>query len=221
MNSEEVNRFSPFYIRQDNHARVWPLKIKLIDDKIDVKKLKDNAEDFDNWVLDHKDEILSLIIQTWPNEEIKKGDIVLFEEIVGYRNDGLVIITEENQKLSINILSGDFDEYGHIPSNFYAITDYSPWYWKGILEHNRIIWLNENIWNLIKKSEILFEKESLGKNLFYVLIKYKDQDYKIKLDLDTKDSKKELIEYIDRLDENSYLYWDYNDPYIIRIDNEV
>jgi hypothetical protein len=78
------------------------------------------------------------------NAAIKYGDLVIFDQIINYRNDAHAIYDGDN----IINLASDPDEYGTLPKQFQVLSPphYFPIdYWHGFNEgirHNTIVWVN-------------------------------------------------------------------------------
>lgn len=76
------------------------------------------------------------------NFDLIYGDLVYFEGLDAYRNDGIIMF----DGCELTLLQYDVDDYGYLPVQF-VINGISPKYWnydadvKGIT-HNCIIWLN-------------------------------------------------------------------------------
>jgi len=80
------------------------------------------------------------------DHNIRKGDTICFGGRV-YRNDG-VWIWDGNKIIE---LDNSIDDYGGVPRLFKVGKDYKPNHWINIIEHNTIIWLEDE---LLEKIEI-------------------------------------------------------------------
>lgn len=78
------------------------------------------------------------------NADLVKGDLIIFDAVAGYRNDGVAIF---NGTKIIN-LSYEPDDYGNLPNSFRVIEDNVPIkYWStenGLpgISHNNIVWFD-------------------------------------------------------------------------------
>lgn len=96
----------------------------------------------------------------------QKGDIILFQDFLNFRDAGLLIINEDEvvvnkkgKEIFKKILTASLlhPEFQSIPDDMTLSIGESPgfpaWYWKGILT-SRIIWMEPFIWEQIIKSPI-------------------------------------------------------------------
>lgn len=75
------------------------------------------------------------------NASIKYGDMVIFDKIAGYRNDGVAIY----DGTKIVDLASEPDDYGNLPQQFKVLEapHYFPIdYWKDSIAHNSIVWFD-------------------------------------------------------------------------------
>jgi hypothetical protein len=77
------------------------------------------------------------------DHNIKRGDIINFEG--SYRNESKWIW--DGIKL-INLYT-EIDDYGSVPPNFKVGKDFQPNHWVGIVDHNNIIWLEDELFENI------------------------------------------------------------------------
>lgn len=65
----------------------------------------------------------------------QRGDIIYFDFLGGYRNQGKSIFDGQD------IISLDYeqDDYGNVPEQFQAIIEFPPKYWSEIIEHNELV----------------------------------------------------------------------------------
>lgn len=85
--------------------------------------------------------------------KIKYGDLVTFECIADYRNDGKLIYDGEK----LIPLSHVEDEYGNLPDMFHVLTwnqgvIFPPRYWQKVIKHNWYVWLDVEALGDIKYS---------------------------------------------------------------------
>jgi len=80
------------------------------------------------------------------NADLVKGDLIIFDAVAGYRNDGVAIF----DGVSIINLSYEPDDYGNLPKSFRVIEDNVPInYWStenGLpgISHNNIVWFDHS-----------------------------------------------------------------------------
>jgi len=84
------------------------------------------------------------------NADLRKGDLILFDANIGYRNDGVCIFNGDR----IVDLYAEVDDYGSLPPEFRVIENNVPLlYWKDIddtdngrgISHNSIVWFNHHL----------------------------------------------------------------------------
>jgi hypothetical protein len=76
---------------------------------------------------------------------IKRGDTICFGGRV-YRNDGVWIWDGEK----IIELETDIDDYGSVPNSFKVGKEFHPNHWIKIIDHNTIIWLEDDLFEKIE-----------------------------------------------------------------------
>lgn len=151
-----------------------------------ISKCKSNKYDDGNYVtFDHDSDIEYFIhddakyhdyilehIKSRNYMDLKRGDIVA-HEFLGYRNSGRLIYTGEK----IIDLSDEHDDYGNVPKEFKAITEFEPNYWCDRIYHNFYIWLdldNETI-----KEQLTIDNFKPYRNSYKFDVIYNDKIYKI------------------------------------------
>ena len=75
---------------------------------------------------------------------IKRGDIINFEG--SYRNDNKLIFDGEK----LIELYTEIDDYGSVPPKFKVGKEFKPNHWINVIDHNTIIWLEDDILDTIK-----------------------------------------------------------------------
>lgn len=83
---------------------------------------------------EYMDEIYNLLV----GEFVRRGDVILLEPFLGYRNDGKLLY-DGNQIID---LGREMDEYGNIPEDFQVIEEFPPLYWIDFIEHNEYVPFN-------------------------------------------------------------------------------
>lgn len=74
--------------------------------------------------------------------DIQVGDIIMISSMVGYKNRGFYIFNGN----SIDDLSYDINDSGHIPEEFQVIINFPPKYWSQIIDYNELVPFNFNRW---------------------------------------------------------------------------
>lgn len=96
------------------------------------------------------------------HKKIKNGDIIRLKQLAGYRNDGLLICSIDenfhmpdpnsftldiygvfrltNRTLTLKNLDQEIDEYGSLPREFHVSDQRNSYYWSNIIQHNSIVW---------------------------------------------------------------------------------
>lgn len=74
------------------------------------------------------------------NVDLRRGDIVNFEYLMGYRNSGVMIFNG----IELQDLCSDMDDYGSVPENFQVIGEFPICYWHAMnaIDHNYIVWFD-------------------------------------------------------------------------------
>lgn len=113
--------------------------------------------------------------------DLIKGDLVIFDAIEGYRNEGVTIFDGEN----IVELDFELDEYGALPNNFRVIEANVPvTYWshsdelRGI-QHNNIVWFNPSLVKEQVISNVQYGMVSDGRYGIYTTFMYNNIPYRI------------------------------------------
>jgi len=101
------------------------------------------------------------------HSDIKRGDLICFGERT-YRNEN-VWIWNGNK---IEPLCTDIDDYGSVPPDYKVGKDFPPDFWIGKIDHNSIIWLDEETINKIE----FIKKEG---NTLLATVVIRDEEYKI------------------------------------------
>ena len=115
---------------------------------IPIELVNDVNDDFDDALLQPESFQIALNYLRERNADLRKGDLILFDSKIGYRNNGVAIFDGVN----IVELYGEVDDYGSLPREFRVIEDNVPInYWKDIDEeddtkrgitHNNIVWFD-------------------------------------------------------------------------------
>ncbi len=113
--------------------------------------------------------------------DIVKGDLIIFNSISGYRNEGVAIYSGE----TIIHLDYDIDDYGSLPRIFKPIEDKVPLlYWHGgkdRIEHNTITWMRISS----ATNEVIHPPTYSilnGKHTIYTVFIYRDIKYTLVYD---------------------------------------
>lgn len=116
--------------------------------------------------------------------DLVKGDLILFDGSIGYRNDGVAIFDGEN----IVDLASDVDDYGALPSIFHVIENNVPInYWNDIdessqgrgIRHNTIVWFDHNTVRDQCIGNIKYDKIEDEKWSIFTTFTVNDQQYRI------------------------------------------
>jgi hypothetical protein len=102
------------------------------------------------------------------DHDIKRGDIINFEG--SYRNEGKWIWGGTK----IENLYTEVDDYGSVPPEFKVGKDFQPNHWIDVVDHNSIIWLEDE---LIENIEVYAEDNNM-----YGRVKIFDTNYNIFID---------------------------------------
>lgn len=132
---------------------------------------------------------------------IENGDIIDFEG--GYRNQGKWIW--DGQKKTIKSLYTEIDDYGSVPPKFKVGKEFKPDHWVEVIDHNSIIWLEDDLYKeIILSTEIITQTYgntingniTLFNNIYTVNITYpldKDIEY-----VKNKLNSKPAVHYVDK-----------------------
>ena len=98
------------------------------------------------------------------DNNIQHGDIINFEG--GYRNQGKWIWDGVEKKLK-NLYT-EIDDYGSVPPEFKVGKQFKPNHWVEVIDHNTIIWLEDDLYDKIKlayddKNNVVGEIEMFDK----------------------------------------------------------
>ena len=98
------------------------------------------------------------------DNNIQHGDIINFEG--GYRNQGKWIWCEKSKM--IKHLYTEIDDYGSVPPEFKVGKQFKPNHWVEVIDHNTIIWLEDDLYDKIKlayddKNNVVGEIEMFDK----------------------------------------------------------
>lgn len=110
------------------------------------------------------------------NADLQYGDIIVFDNVAGYRNDGKAIF--DGTKL-VDLYS-DIDEYGSLHPQFRVIEDGTPIsYWRDAIDHNYYVWFNhrsvkDQLVNNIKYDTIINTRKG-----FFTTFEYNGKQYRI------------------------------------------
>jgi hypothetical protein len=100
---------------------------------------------------------------------IERGDIINFEGSIGNENklifDGVKLID----------LYTNIDHNGSVPPQFKVGKEFKPNHWLNVLDHNGIVFLEDELFNKIE----YFEIENKDKNFFVGTVKIFDTNYNI------------------------------------------
>jgi len=134
---------------------------------------------------EHPEKNYSLKFNPITDFQINRGDIICFGGRV-YRNEGVWIWDGKK----IIPLDTELDEYGGLPSEFKVGKEFAPDHWIKIIEHNTIIWLEDELFDQIE-----FYKEN---NKIYGKLKIFNKEYKILIqeadDLNEEEIREQLKE---------------------------
>ncbi len=123
--------------------------------------------------------------------DLRRGDLIFFDQEYGYRNNGVAIFDGDN----IIELSIDIDPYGELPSQFHVIEDnVSINYWKEIddlpgIAHNDIVWFNHK---LITNYNLCFGPIEDNNYAIYALFNYMNQSYRIIFDFESNFNQEDI-----------------------------
>lgn len=119
--------------RLDGHARVHHVS----------DGVSRNSEEYEPCLTDEElaDGLTYLRLQ---NADLRRGDIIVFDELTGYRSDGLAFFDGEQ----IIHPEDEPDDYGTIPRQFQVITNGVPIdYWHGAGDASNLFdWHNNYVW---------------------------------------------------------------------------
>ena len=134
---------------------------------------------------EHPEKNYSLKFNPITDHQIKRGDTICFGGRV-YRNEGVWICDGKK----IISLDTDIDDYGSVPAEFKVGKEFAPNHWIKIIEHNTIIWLEDELYDQIK-----FYKEN---NKIYGKLMIFDKEYTILIqeadDLNEEEIREQLKE---------------------------
>lgn len=99
--------------------------------------LMDDTDNFSEIQL-NPDFLAALTEELRTHKDVRRGDIIFVEDYLGCHNDGKLIF---NGKAVIP-LSDTPDEYGSIPEEFQAISEFPVLYWDNIISHNGYVPFN-------------------------------------------------------------------------------
>lgn len=126
-------------------------------------------------------ELLNRISVHW-NKDIKRGDTIsVLPESEKYRNDWTFIW---DGRKAVD-LGTQYDEYGHVPSQFVVGDKFQPDHWHSTISHNKIFHLSDET-----KRQMKFMKDDHGRMYCHVLIGntlwkcYISKDAEEKFDID-------------------------------------
>lgn len=110
--------------------------------------------------------------------DLVKGDVVVFNSIAGYRNDGVTIFTGTE---IINLFF-DLDDYGSLPNFFQVIKDNVPTnYWSKAIHHNYIVWFDiesvrdQCIANINQQSGVICTTFTYNNTIYYIVLDTSEQ----------------------------------------------
>lgn len=116
--------------------------------------------------------------------DLVKGDLVLFDSNIGYRNEGVAIFNGDK----IVELSDDVDDYGSVPQELRVIEDGVPInYWAYLddtdigrgITHNSIVWFNHMLVQDQCLRNITYTTVGKSKSTFLTWFNYSGQQYHI------------------------------------------
>lgn len=92
----------------------------------------------------------------------KRGDIIFTENLAKkYRNEHTYIFDGDGViPLEYDV---DIDEYGYVPREF-CVPEFNPTYWKDIIQHNQLIWIDEIYCKQLLENACLVENEECQLN---------------------------------------------------------
>jgi hypothetical protein len=85
---------------------------------------------------------------------IQHGDIINFQG--GYRNEGKWIWNSEKKK--IELLHTEIDDYGSVPPEYKVGIRFKPDHWINVVDHNTIIWLEDELYS---KIDLIYYKNNI------------------------------------------------------------
>lgn len=121
------------------------------------------------------EEHLRLATEQLPSDAYR-GDIVIFKELAGYRNEGIAIFNGE----AVELLGDDamVDDEGHIPKSYHVIEDdVPPKYWANAINHNCTIWFNHHLVKDQLINNLTCGTTPLGDSGIYTKFDYNNKTY--------------------------------------------
>lgn len=146
--------------------------------------------------------------------DLRRGDFILYEPYIGYRDDGKAIF---NGTKIIN-LANEPDDYGTIPEEFQAVIEFPPMYWDEYIDHNFLVPFDvaKNLQNLsVDQVRLLLKGDGSG-HLMYPFIVNNKVFYIINAELfKSKHTdpaiRQEAKEFIDKISKEKYFeYYNLN-----------
>jgi len=120
---------------------------------------------------------------------IKRGDIIDTNKHERYRNMG-VFIWDGTKAVQLSI---DFDDYGSVPKEFIVTeTDFSPWYWSRLVDHNYYYWPCVDYRQQVFDS-LVFDSEFTEKEMWHGKYRFRDEIINVILDLDDGENPKDRV----------------------------
>lgn len=146
--------------------------------------------------IEERDLKAALTILKMSSADLIFGDLIVFESVSGYRNEGVAIFDGNK----IVRLYYDVDDYGSLPKKFQVIKDDVPIdYWKDLdnqrgIKHNDIVWFDHKIVRDQCLKNLKYQKNSDNKYVIHTYFIYNSKTYYI------------IFEYVDFLQENDIHY---------------
>lgn len=119
------------------------------------------------------------------NTDLRRGDLIRYQEDAGYRNNGVAIFDGEK----IVDLYTEIDDYGSLPEEFRVIEENVPiGYWRDVsdeqpgIAHNNIVWFDHRSVRDQALANIQLGKVETGEHLVFTTFIYNDKEYRIIFD---------------------------------------
>lgn len=125
------------------------------------------------------------------------GDVVVFKELAGYRNEGVAIF--DGKAVQHLEDDSDIDDYGYVPKKFHVIENDVPIkYWSDAIDHNCIVWFDHNLVKDQLLRNLKCGTSPLGERAVYTEFNYNNKTYHVVWeDSDgTDEEHKRAFEYI-------------------------
>lgn len=182
---------SNMYPRKEGHCLSHHIPKCIVSSLESYDKIEETIPDFDDDDNNDNDNdsdfyqnyIVALNYLKSMNADLVKGDLILFDCAIGYRNQGVAIFDGEQ----IIDLEYDVDDYGALPSKFHVIENGVPLnYWSYVgdtdatigIDHNQYVWFNHVlVWEQCVAN--LTYGQTQGKYAIYTSFMFEQKQYKI------------------------------------------